>query len=264
MSSLNAVDQKTELSLQELKDLLASQLCDPERLKRPEGLATGFKQIDDFLLWNGLPKGALTLLCGQLGTGATSLWMQTATNVIGQNLWAAWINGDVPLAPQSLYHKGVNLRRFVCVEKPPSETKLFWLLQEMMSSSLFDLIGCDLGSLRLREHQLRKLQTQAREAHVGLILMSQLKPYRGSTASIFSLIVHFEKKQISIERALHRPTPHQIPRSVTYARFTLHTTDSAENRDLTDGSKQPANSSIGENAEPSALSEAPRTPFSRF
>lgn len=253
----------SELSLDQVKDLLANQLCDPERLKRPEGLATSFAPLDQYLLWSGLPKGGLTLLCGSLGTGATSLWIETAAGIVGAaeesdkgfgkefsgkekdtsqaNRWVAWINGEIQLAPQSLYHKGMNLKRFVCVEQPPSEAKLFWLLQEMMSSSLFELIGCDLGTLRLREHQLRKLQSQAREAHVALVLMSQLKPYRGSAASVFSLIVHFEKKQIVVERALHRPTPHKIARSVTYARFTLHT----ENRVIPHGVGSQSTSRIG-------------------
>lgn len=240
-----------EMSVAELKELLASQLCEPGRLKRPEGIATGFEPLDQYLIWKGVPKGTISLFCGTLGTGATSLWMEAASGVVGQGLWSAWINGDVPLAPQSLYHKGVDLSRFVCVEQPVSETKLFWLLQEMMSSSLFELIGCDLGLLRLKEHQLRKLQTQAREAHVALVFLSQLKPYRGSAASVFSLIVSFEKKQIAIERALHRPTPHSIKRSVTYARFTLHT----DNRSLSHGQAQHADAPDGENAQPGSLPE---------
>ena len=211
----------------------------------------------NFLLWSGIPKGHLSLFCGSLGTGATSLWIETAGRVIKDGLWAGWINGDVPLAPQSLYHKQMDLSRFVSIEKPPSSAKLFWVLQEMMSSSLFEFIGCDLGSMQLREHQLRKLQTQAREANVALVFTSQLAPPRGSAASILSLIVHFDKKQISVERALHRPTPHSISRSITYARFTLHA----------DHSRIPLEQKIARNGEigkPSALPETPRDAFSRI
>ena len=263
------VSPSTEaLSIEQLRDLLANQLCEPDHLKRPEGVATGLAPLDQFLLWGGIPKGALSLMSGSLGTGATSLWIDTAAALIKKSRWTAWINHDVPLAPQSLFHKGMDLNRFVSVEKPPNEAKLFWLLQEMMSSSLFDLIGCDLGPLRLREHQLRKLQVQAREAHVALVLFSQpllsrsraknSSPYRGSTASVFSLILHFEKKQILIERALHRPTPHTIPRSVTYARFTLHTENSFFTRDKSDTRNriESAHSRAGfdQSSQPSSLS----------
>ena len=106
-----------------------------------------------------------------------------------------------------------------------NEKKLLWLLQELFSSTLFDLIACDLGSFRLKEHQIRKLQTRARQAHTSLTFLTEKKPFRGSMAAIFSLIVSFESRRLLIERALHRPTPHAFPRSVTYARFTLHTED---------------------------------------
>lgn len=240
-----------EIPLDQLKDLLSSQLRQPDCLKRPEGIATGYKPVDEFLLWSGLPKGHLTMFCGSLGTGATSLWIETANRVVKDGLWVGWINGDVPLAPQSLHQKKMDLGRLISIEKPMNEAKLFWVLQEMMSSSLFEFIGCDLGSLRLREHQLRKLQTQAREANVALVFLSQLKPPKGSAASILSLIVHFEKKQISIERALHRPTPHSIPRSITYARFTLH----ADHSRIAIDAKISADREV---IQPSALSQTPR------
>lgn len=218
------------VSVQELKELFAAHLREPSRLKRPEGIATGIEAFDRFLFWGGLPKGALSLLCGELGSGTTSFWLEAAARVVHQGRWVAWVNHDVPLAPLSLHHKGMNLSRFIAIDPPQGDAKkMFWLLQELISSSLFELIGCDLGTLRLREHQVRKLQAQAREAHVALVFLSQLKPrakaWRGSLASVFSLIVSFEKRRIVIERALHRPTPHAFPRSVNHARFTLHTGD---------------------------------------
>lgn len=232
LSSAAAIEMK--VSLEDLKDLLSAHLCKPERMTRPEGLATGFAPLDRFLFWGGLPKGALSLLQGAIGTGATSFWIEAAARVISQGKWVAWVDGGIPLSPLSLHHRGLDLNRLVAVETPTCEKKLFWLLQELMSSSLFDLIGCDLGQLRLKEHQLRKLQAQARGAQIALTFLAQKDSrarslYRGSSATVFSLIVNFEKHQICVERALHRPTPQSFPhpsaRSVTYARFTIHTGD---------------------------------------
>lgn len=236
--NLQPDDAQSAFDVRELKRRFATYLREPDHLRKPEGLATGLNVFDRFLSWGGLPKGALSLFCGSLGTGATSLWLEAAAHVTHRGCWAAWVNHDTPLSPLSLHHKGMNLQRFVTIEPAMNEgsqtsinqNKLFWLLQELMSSSLFELIGCDLGRMRLKEHQIRKLQAQARDAHVALVFISQLHPatqfFRsGSMASVFSLIATFEKRRILIERALHRPTPHAFSRSVNYARFTLHTGD---------------------------------------
>ena len=227
MSALSAIEQ--------LKDLLGDKLCTPEQVKAPEGLPTGFSELDHYLLWRGLPKGAISLFNGALGTGATALWIEAAARTIAKGHWVAWVHNDVPLSPLPLHQKGVNLDRFVSVQpdvrthdsarSSEKNKSLFFILQELMSSALFELIGCDLGDQSLKEHQLRKLQTQARDANVALVFLTQGRRRRptlasGSAASIYSLILQFEKKHLSVERALHRQTPHRIPRSVSYARFT--------------------------------------------
>lgn len=216
---------ESEVSVEELKRLLADHLRSADRLKKPEGIPTGFSSLDSFLCWGGLPKGALTLVSGALGTGGTSLWIEAAAYAVHQKKWVAWVSCDVPLMPLSLQQKGMNLGQFVAIEAPEKDEKLLWLLQELMSSQLFDLIGCDLGERQLREHQLRKLQAQARESHVALTFLTRKPSPKGAAASLYSLILRFEKRRILIERALHRPTPHSFHRSVSYARFTVHTED---------------------------------------
>lgn len=208
---------QTKLGLAELKELLGGHLVEAEQtqLKRPEGCPTGVGAFDRFLLWGGLPKGELTLLRGSLGSGATSLWLDTAALAIQHKRWVAWIDGGVPLSPLSLYHKGVDLSRFVAIAEPPSEKKFLWLLQELMSSCLFEMIGCDLGKMHLREHQLRKLRKNAHLARTSLTFVAQPHQQRapqGSMATVFSLIVSFHTRQLLIERALHRPTPHAFAR----------------------------------------------------
>ena len=246
-----AYEETAKPSVNELRELFSAHLRDADRLKKPEGIATGLGPLDRFLFWRGLPKGGLSLLNGALGSGATSLWLEAANVALREGRWVAWVNGEVPLSPLSLYHKGAALERFVSIEKPETK-KLFWLLQELMASSLFDLIGCDLDRFSLREHQARKLQAQAREAKLALVFLSRLESPRGSLASVFSLIVGFEKRRIRVERALHRPTPHSFPRSVHYARFTLHTGDRIGlGTDLTPAERAPIQShSLSEAATP--------------
>jgi recombination protein RecA len=239
-------------AVEQLKDLLGDKLRSPEQVKAPEGVATGFGELDRFLLWHGLPKGALSLFSGAIGTGATSLFVEAAARTTDAGKWVAWINNDIPLSPLPLSQKGVNLARFVSIQpdagvdgsvgSAPADARslekarsahLFFILQELMSSALFELVGCDLGNLQLKEHQLRKLQAQARDANVALVFISQNANvarlgqarrralfYRGSAATAFSLILQFEKRHLTIERALHRQTPHRVARSLSYARFT--------------------------------------------
>ncbi len=253
-------------AVEQLKDLLGDQLRSDDQVKAPQGVPTGFESLDRFLLWNGLPKGAISLFSGALGTGATSLFVESAARVIADGKWTAWINGEIPLSPLPLAQKGVNLGRFVTVQPDARSygsahasskdaakdaekarlSHLFFILQELMSSTIFELVGCDLGTLQFREHQLRKLQAQARDANVALVLLHQTADFarlassrrraaisRGSAATTFSLILNFEPKRLTIERALHRQTPHTLARSLTYARFTNFSAQAAvETADL--------------------------------
>ena len=240
------------MTAKELKKFFAQHLHEVNQLKSPEGLATGFEPLDQFLLWGGVPKGAITLFNGTLGKGATSLWIDTAAKVLRSGRWAAWINGEVPLSPMPLFHEDLNLERLLAIETPATEAKLLWMLQELMSSSLFEIIGCDLGSVQLKEHQIRKLNVAARDANVALVLFSECKPLRGSAAAVFPLIIQFEKRFITIERALHRPTPRLFPRSVSYARFTRHAKKArGQVHSLSDSPKD-------QSVEPNSLSETSR------
>ena len=240
------------LAIEKLRDLLGNKLCSPENVKAPEGVSTGHPDLDQFLFWHGLPKGALTLLSGAIGTGATSLWIEAAARTMSTGKWVAWVNNEIPLSPLPLSQKGVNLGHFVSIQPDVSSDRsvdsskkcsaqIFFILQELLSSALFELVGCDLGNQQLKEHQLRKLQAQARDANVALVFISQNSTvarlsstprpaffYKGSAAAVFSLILQFEKKQITVERCLHRQTPYHFPRSLSYARFTNFSNSSAD------------------------------------
>ena len=202
-----------------LRGELGQSLISSDRLKRPEGIPTGHPQLDQFLLWNGFPKGALSALTGPIGLGATSLWLESARVVTKQGRWAVWIDREVQLFPLPAWQKELDLSRLVKIERPETEKKLLWLLQELMASTLFDLIGCDLGQVQLRESDLRKLDKQARAFNTAVVFFTGRE--RFWNPSLFSLIVNFHAHEIRVERALHRPTPHLIPRRITYENFTI-------------------------------------------
>jgi len=219
------VEDSAALSLEELKDKLSPQLVPLHQLKPPAGLATGVDVIDDFLLWRGFPKGDLTLLSGAPGTGATSLWLQAAAKIQAQKKWVAWINSDWELLPSSLVHKQLNLQKLLVVRKPAETSQLFWILQEMISSSLFEMIGCHLADSGLKAHQLHKLKKLARTHQVALVFVSYAA--RPLPASLFSLVIDCQSDFYTIKRAAHRPTPFTIPGGLVHADLMSQlTTDS--------------------------------------
>ncbi len=219
------VEDSAALSLDELKEKLSPQLVPLHQLKPPAGLETGVDVIDDFLLWRGFPKGDLTLLSGAPGTGATSLWLQTAARVQAQKKWVAWVNSDWELLPSSLVHKHLNLQKLLVVRKPAENSQLFWILQEMISSSLFEMIGCHLAEDSLKNHQLHKLKKLARTHQVALVFISYSP--RPVSASLFSLVIDCQGDFYTIKRAAHRPTPFTIPGGLVHADLMSQlTTDS--------------------------------------
>ncbi|KYG60519.1 recA protein [Bdellovibrio bacteriovorus] len=188
-----------------------------EHLQPPAGLSTGLAVLDNFLLWKGVPQGDLSLLQGLPGTGATSLWIRIVQQVHAQNKWAAWINGDAQLFPTHLSHQKINLKRLLVVKEPQEKDQLFWLLQELITSSLFEVIGCNLKEIFLKNHQLQKLKRLCRLHKVALVFVNQ-KPVKFINP-LFSLIMHFQRDFITIQRALHRPTPFNIAGSMIHANF---------------------------------------------
>jgi recombination protein RecA len=203
------------LTVDELRDKLSQDLVGLHQLRPPAGLSTGIDVIDDFLLWRGFPQGDLTLLSGQPGTGATSLWLQTAVKVQEQKKWVAWINSDWELLPASLARKKINLQKLLVVRKPAEDSQLFWILQEMITSSLFEMIGCHLHETGLKNHQLQKLKKLARSHQVALVFITQSTQWMNS--ALFSLVIDCQGDFFTIKRAAHRPTPFTIPGGLIHA-----------------------------------------------
>ncbi|MCB0366862.1 MAG: hypothetical protein H6624_11550 [Bdellovibrionaceae bacterium] len=199
-----------------MKDSLQALFVRPHELKTREGLPTGSTELDQFLIWQGIPKGAVSLLVSSHGRGATSLWGDTAIPLTQQKKWVAWMNSsEHHLCPWSWWQKKMDFSRLLVVSSPDNRKKFLWALHELLSLSLFDLIGCDLGELQLRDSDVLKLSRHARRAQAAVVLTSANRFVRRS--SFYSLILNFNSPRLKIERAQHRLTPHTIKRRNTYA-----------------------------------------------
>lgn len=211
----SSADFSLNLTLDELKDKLSSHIVPLEQLRPPAGVATGVDVIDDFLLWKGFPKGDLSLIAGNPGTGATSLWMSAAAQAQKQKKWVAWINSDCELMPSALLAKNIQLDKLLVVKKPAETSQLFWILQEMVSSTLFEMIGCHINENSLRSHQLQKLKKLARTYNVALVFVSH--SVKMKLSSVYSLMIECQGDYFVIKRAAHRPTPFTIPGGLVHA-----------------------------------------------
>lgn len=212
-----------DASLSHLKHILNNSLKSLDQLRPPAGVATGLAALDDFLLWRGFPKGDLTLLQGPSGMGATSLWLHAAARLHQNQRWAAWINSDQELLPNSLTQYGVQLQHLMVVRQPETSQQLFSVLQEMISSGLFDLIGCHLPEFPLKNHQLVKLKNLARAHQVALVFITRLA--ERVVPSLFSLIIDCQRDFLTIRRALHRPTPLTLDGGSLHAHFMSQITN---------------------------------------
>ncbi len=202
-------------SIAELKLELGTQLISSDRVVAAPGVSTGWPQLDQFLLWKGFPKAAVSLLVSEAG-GATTLWEQSAAQITKQGQWVAWVNGPTSdLTPWSLRQRNVDLSKLLYIGTPKTEKQTLWVLQELMSLCLFEMIGCDLGTTWLREHQVLQLKKLALRYQTALVLTTSSPCVLKS--SFYAMIAHFHSEQVIIHRALHRPTPHTLNRKDLYA-----------------------------------------------
>jgi recombination protein RecA len=227
-------------SLAQLRQELGNKLLSVDQLRPPEGLPTGISTFDNFLLWKGIPKGEISLLYGHPGTGCTSLWLSTARQIHAQKKWVAWVNSDWELLPSHLVQKGLDLNRLLVVQKPTDKSQMFYILQELITSSLFEMVGCHLQLMDLKIHQLNKLKKLASLHKVALVIISSTRRLRNHP--LFSLIIDFQKDFLTVRRALHRPTPFHIARDRSETQLNYTGRNIYENfmRELTmpnDGSK---------------------------
>lgn len=189
-------------------------LIPAEKLRPPPGISTGMNSLDRFLLWNGIPKGALSSLNGTKGWGATSLWVQMASALTKQNKHVAWVeSAHTQLNPWHLRQKDVDLKNLFVVSAPRDLKQLLWALQELCSLDLFEMVTCSLDRHLLKDHQLLKLKRLARRHQTAVVFLSE----RSWTHPHLDVSLSFHKDRILVVRALHRPTPHILERREPHA-----------------------------------------------
>ena len=137
-------------------------------------------------LEDGLPRGSVVEMSGDLGGGKTELVLR----FLAQNpsVRVAWVEEDFSIYPCAFPQSRVGLERVLFVDSPPNE--LLWSVHQMIRSGVFGVIVVSLGSRRaqsssskgvpLDEMALRRLQLAAEKSNVTVILLSEQPSRRGT------------------------------------------------------------------------------------
>lgn len=212
-----------------------------DELRRAPGLATGWLQFDEFLLSGGFPCGEISLLESPAGLGATTLWLDTACASQKNGNRVAWINAipssdtafSTTLNPATAENRGLDLRKLLLVDLPAESEgfkKRLWVLQEILTTRLFSLVGCDLGDVPLPLREARSLLAQARRSGAAVVLLS--RPSRKSSPhaisnlrTIASVSLELQHSHCRILRAPHRSVPQTFERRSRHVEFIAGRTD---------------------------------------
>lgn len=206
-----------------------------DELRRAPGLTTGWQRFDEFLISGGFPCGEISLLESPAGLGATTLWLDTASACQKNGNRVAWINAigssdashSTTLHPATAKQRGLDLRKLLLVDLPAESEgfkKRLWILQEILTTRLFSLVGCDLGDVPLPLREGRSLLAQARRSGAAVVLLS--RPSRRSSPhavsnlrTIASVSLEFQHDQCRILRAPHRSVPQTFERRHRHVEF---------------------------------------------
>jgi hypothetical protein len=186
----------------------------PETLRGTKAVSTGWSELDAFVDGGGFPCGKISLLEASEGHGALTLWLDTAAQLTRAGQRVAWLNSGLDdrepfqLHPPTALQRSVDLQKLFLVD-PPEQKKRSWILQELLASQLFSLVGCDLGEAHLPLREGRSLLMQARRSGAAVVLFSRRRESREPPAiqSLASLVLKFEARNIEVIRAAHRPVP---------------------------------------------------------
>lgn len=163
MSSLSAVVRKQVESA--LATRHPSALTVYER-QRPECFSSGIPQIDALTGLGGIPRGALTEICGPASSGRTSVMASLLAEVTRKEEFCALVDASDSFSPHSAEEAGVDLQRLLWVRcsesvrqqetfgKKATERKSLGRLEQtlkttdqLLQSGGFGLIVVDLGDL---------------------------------------------------------------------------------------------------------------------
>ena len=186
---------------------LPSRLPDPfgyRDAKRPEPVPSGNFETD--CLTGGLPRGAITEICGPRGSGRTSLMLSALAMRTADGEACAFIDAHNAFDPYSAEATGVELRQLLWV-RCASLDQAFRATDLVLHAGGFGLVALDLGDTppetvrRIPLHVWFRFH-RAVEHTPTIFLVLEQEPHAKSCAS---LVVQMEKGTAQWSEAVRNP-----------------------------------------------------------
>jgi protein ImuA len=135
-----------------------------------QGLASGFRALDEQLYTNGWPLGnSIELLSDGCGIGAMGLFLPAMEALSQQSRWQVFIAPPyIPYAPL-LAARGVDVQQVLLVH-PQNRQDLLWSVEQALRSTTCSAVFAWLGAGEYRYSELRKLQLAAAGSDVLAVL----------------------------------------------------------------------------------------------
>jgi hypothetical protein len=136
-------------------------------LDRWESLSTGWAELDEVL--GGFPRGGITLVSGQLGSGRTTVVARCLAALTARSRAVAWVDGAALLYPPGLHQLGLSLERLLMV-RHVGERGVF-ALEQIVGSGLFSGVASFGQDRWLTSPRWRRLQTASEGARVATVMV---------------------------------------------------------------------------------------------
>lgn len=140
----------------------------------------------------GLPKGGLTEIFGNEGSGKTEAILRFLAQV--KTVRAAWVEPEISIYPPALDQYGVDYRQLLFVEAKGD--LLIWSVLQILRSGIFSVVVVSGGerAIRWSARQLRLLQLEAERADAAVILLHE--NVASSESWPIALQLHIKRKNV--------------------------------------------------------------------
>ena len=140
---------------------------------RPNGISTGFPELDALLPDGGWPKGALLeVVVPRWGIGELRLMLPALAAVSRQPRWSMWIDPPfIPYAP-ALAEAGVSLEHTLMVTPRRPATETAWSMEKALRAGTCAIVMA--WGDRVPERTVRRLQLAAEQGNaLGVLFHSR-------------------------------------------------------------------------------------------
>ena len=159
-----------------------------------EDVSSGSSALDRLLL-GGFPKGSLTVMTGEVGTGRMSLAAQALRQETQRGRPVAWVDGQGTLYPPALALQGVDLQRLLVVRK--AEERSVYALEQILESGAFGMVAATGLDRMLNPSRLRRIQAATEGARVCTLLV--LEPHAAQRVTTAALKLKLTRRHRGIQ-----------------------------------------------------------------